>query len=121
VALHFKFPEGKAEADDVDRVARVLRAHGIALDVDGARYVPTSVYAWRGMGPCKSVSEGQRPYSDLLRAANSLERSERRYTRAEVEAAIERRIEALPDTLAVEDYQRIRDVLDHLGPVAVKC
>jgi hypothetical protein len=41
---------------------------------------------------------------------------EKVYTKSEVLDAIERRIEALPDTLAVADYQRIRDVLTYLDP-----
>ncbi len=41
---------------------------------------------------------------------------ERVFTESEVNEAIERRIDALPDTLSVEDYQRIRDVLSFFNP-----
>lgn len=44
------------------------------------------------------------------------DKRERVFTESEVRAAIERRIDALPDTLSVADYQRIRDVLTFLGP-----
>lgn len=39
---------------------------------------------------------------------------ERVFTESEIQKAIERRIDALPETLAVADYQRIRDVLKFL-------
>ena len=36
------------------------------------------------------------------------------YTKSDIRAAIERRIDDLPDTLAVVDYQRIRDIVNYL-------
>lgn len=41
-------------------------------------------------------------------------KQERVFVESEVKAAIERRISALPDTLTVEDQQRIRDVFSFL-------
>ena len=74
VALSFAFPESQAERKDLDRVAGVLRKRGIALDVDGGRFA-TTVLVWRGLTtPCQGTRGEQRPYSDLLRSVNQLER-----------------------------------------------
>ena len=46
----------------------------------------------------------------------NLVKQERVFTESEVRVAIERLIDTLPDTLAVKDYQRIRDVMSFPTP-----
>lgn len=67
--VHYEYPTDELSRKDFERVADELTASGLSVDVDGARYVPTSIYVWRGP-KLERIEPGRRPYSDLLQAVN---------------------------------------------------